>query len=798
MIKSYFKTAWRNMWRNSTFAIIKISGLGIGLTVCMLILLYSKDEISYDRFHRNNDNIYRLVQTMQMGQNAPQNLGITQPVLGDAYKRNIPEIQQFVRINGGAVTIRNGIDVFTETSLFVDSNFFSVFTFPLIRGNAYNVLRDVHSLVLTEDAAKKYFGTTDVIGKVLDIKTDTAFERYSVTAVAENPPQNSTIKFAILLPFEYRQNPNEHIKWVGGSLNTFVLLSPKAKLQTVVNKIQSLFDENTKEQIAQVKKEEGITVTIKESLQPLTDIHLSAKFGPGNGLEDGSSLTYSYILTCISIFILIIACINFINLSLAQSLKRSKEIGIRKVIGSSRKQLIGQFLTESFFVSLLAFIIAIFLSSTILPFFNELSNKKLNFSYLMDFKLCIGYSLLLICTSFIAGSYPALYLSSFQPVKALYSNRKLMGKNYLTKSFIVFQFALSIFLIIGAIAVNSQLNFLFHAKLGYKSENLVRIDLPPTGDNNKLVKVFKNELVGDRSIEAITAKNGGSMTTAVSTGNKNIEVDNNTIDDRYFPTLKISIIAGRNFSANFPSDVSQSGIVNESFVKAAGWSNKEAIGKVVSFVEDKKKITIIGVASDYHFASLKEKITPQLFNMDANVEYGQVLVKIKPSDMPHTASILAQEFKKLFPLSPYNYQFIDDINKMNYEAEAKWELIINIASGLFVFISCIGLFGLGILSVEQRTKEIGIRKVLGAAASRIFMLISKDFIVLISIAFMIAVPIGYYFSNKWLQNFAYRIDIGWWMFAVAGTFVISIALLTTSFQAIKAAVANPVKSLKTE
>jgi len=364
---------------------------------------------------------------------------------------------------------------------------------------------------------------------------------------------------------------------------------------------------------------------------------------------------------------------------------------------------------------------------------------------------------------------------------------------------IVLQFALAIFLIIGTIAVNYQLNFLLHKELGYDSTNLVKIDLPNSNMSDKLPALFKSELAGQKNILSIAPRNGGRNISGAKANGKSLTIEFNKIDDKYLPTFKIPFLAGRNFSAEFPSDSNNSIIVNESFVKEAGWKLNNAVGQTIHFMDEKNRpATIIGVVKDYHFASLKEKITPEVFSMDSTTVYGQLWVKVDPKNIPQALASLEATYKKLWPFFPYSYQFMDEINAKNYETEAKWKQIISIASGLFIFISCIGLLGLVMLSIEQRTKEIGIRKVLGAAVSRIMILVSKEFIVLISIAFVFAVPVGYYFIHKWLQDFAYRISISWWMFALAGALVIIIALATMSFQAIRAAMANPVKSLRTE
>ncbi len=800
MIKNYLKTAFRNLWRNKIFSVIKILGLSIGLTVCMLIFLYTKDELSFDRFHANKGQLHRIIQTLTMGDNPPQTMGITPGLMGDAIKREVPEVAQFVRVNGENVTIRKNNDVFTEQAMFVDDNFFSVFSFRLVDGNKRTALKDLHSVVLSRDMAKKHFGSEDVVGEIMQIKKADEFENYIVSAIVENLPQNSSIRADIFLPMKKEVSMMADANdWLGGNLNTFLLLSPQADVQKVEAKIQALYIKRTKDFIAKAEKEQGVKFHGKLSLQPLTDIHLSDIVGPVNGVSGGSKSAYSYILTCIAVFILVIACINFINLAVAQSLRRSKEIGIRKVVGGTRRQLIRQFLAESFLVSLIAFAFALVLTITVLPYFNELANKKLSLSYLSDGYLYGGYFLLLLVTSLIAGFYPSLVLSGFRPVTVLYNRQKMLSSNYFTKGLIVLQFVLAIFLVIGTIAINSQMNFLLRTDLGYDSKNLVGMYLPWSPSSDKLPALFKSELTGHDGIVTVAARHAGRNIGGAKANGKNIIVELNKIDEQYLPAFKIPVIAGRNFSADFPSDSVNSIIVNESFVKEAGWLLQNAVGQVINFMdENKKPATIIGVTRDYHFTSLKEKITPEIFTMSPTFFYGEVWVKIKPGNILATLAFLENIYKKLVPLYPYSYQFIDDVNAERYREESKWRQIISIASGLFIFISCIGLLGLVIISIEQRVKEIGIRKVLGAAVSRIVFLISKEFIILISIAFVIAIPVGYYFVNLWLRDFAYRINIGWWMFALAGGLVILIAMATIGFRAMKAAFTNPARSLRTE
>jgi putative ABC transport system permease protein len=800
MFKSYFKIGWRNLAQNKLFSAIKILGLSIGLSVCMLIFLYTKDEISYDQFHENRERIFRVVQAWHFNDDAPMAIGITNAIVGESFGREIPEVQQFVRVNGVAVTIIKDNELFTENPLFVDDNFFDVFTFPLLAGDATTALKDPHGLVLSGDLAEKYFGTRDVIGKTMQLKLGDKVDSFTITALTDSAPENSTMQIEMLLPFQYfEKNYNNNIGWIGGSLNTFLVLNRGADLRAVTAKMQTLFDKNTMEDLAERQAAQGTTLKIDMGLQALTDIHLSTNLGPDNGMTGGSKPIYSYVLSGIAAFILLIACINFINLAVGQSLKRGKEIGIRKVVGSSRYDLALLFLVESFLVSAIAFGLAIVFTTTCLPLFNELANKELSLSYLSDTYLYSGFAILLVISSVLAGFYPSLVLSAFKPVKVLYGRQKLMGKNYFVRSLIVLQFALATFLIIGTIVINSQVNFLSRADLGYDGRNLVCINIPVSKSSDRLPALFKNMLTGKKNIIGVAARHAGRSTSAVKVHGNVIEIENNKIDDQFFPTFKIPVISGRNFSPEFSGDSVHSVIVNESFIEKAGWSPEEAIGKAVYQLDEKKPSrTIVGVIRNYHFESLREKIKPALFSMNPEFNFGQIWVKINPEKLPETLRMLESTYKDLVQLYPYRYDFMDDINAANYKTEAKLKQIIFIASALFIFISCIGLFGLTILSIEQRTKEIGIRKVLGAAITTIVSLITKDFSRLVFVAFVIALPAGYFVLKLWLESFAYRIELGWWMFSLAGLLVITVALLVVGLQAIKAAMANPVRNLRSE
>ena len=800
MFKNYFTVALRNLLRNKIYAFINIAGLSIGLACAMLIILYVKDEVSYDRFHANVGNIYRIVtQSIDKNGGKGRKDPTTGYLQGPRFAQNVPEIKSFVRIQSGSENIKMGTEVKDQDLLRVDSTFFDVFSFPLISGNRHTCLKDPLSVVLSEDAAKRQFGSTDVIGKIVMLKDDSVFVPHKVTAVAKKCPQNSSIKFEMLLPIrESKEDALNSENWFNFFLNTFVVLDPHANVQTVESKMQKFYVADSREAVKSLTAQFGEVVSDWKSeyfLQPFLDMHMNTELPAQNGLTDASNPMYAYILSGIALFILLIACINFVNLTVARSVKRAKEIGIRKVVGGDRKQLILQFLGESFLLCIIAFMLAIALVQLILPVFNNLSNKALALSYLFDTKLVAGYILLFMLTALLAGFYPAIVLSGYNPVQILYSRFNIGGKNYLQKSLVVLQFALASFLIIATFTIYKQFNFLTTEKLGYDDNNLVVVHKDfKTHDEAWL---FKNELLKDPNIVSVAPRNGGQWgTIAKITNDSTINFDYETVDEAFLSTLKIPLIQGRNFSPGFPSDSANSVLVNESFVKQAGWKN--AIGQTVNFWYDNKKYTVIGVVKDYHYRSLNEKIGPQLFTMKPRNNYGMVFIKIKPNTAAASLQAIQKKFKQLFPLSPYNYTFMNEQNLKNYEAEAKWKQIMLFGAILTIFISCIGLFGLSVLSAEKRTKEIGIRKVLGASVNRVVTILSKDFLKLVCISLIIAIPAAWLAANKWLENYPYRISLSWWLFASGGILVIFIALITVSFQAIKAAVANPVKSLRTE
>ena len=781
--------------KNKIFSFINVLGLSIGLSCCMLIFLYNKDEISYDRFHKKKDNIYRITATRTKVDGTVDKSSTTGMMPGPGFKRAIPEIEDYVRIRKTSFNIKLGDEVFDQEALYVDSNFFSVFSFPLISGNPTSTLTDMHSIVLSEEIAEKFFGKKNAVGQVLELNTGEKFEPFTVSAVTKRSPQNSSIKIQMLLPMKFTESIGNNNQWVNFFLNTFIVLKAGADPGKVEAKFASIFNIEAAEELKKITEKYGFKDKVRFGLQPLLQMHLSTDYPSRNGLTDASNPKYSYILTSIALFILLIACINFINLTVTHSLKRAKEIGIRKAVGGQRKQLIAQFLGESLILSFIAFLFAILLVQFVLPFFNTLANKALSFSYLLDAKLVTGYIGLFLLTGLLAGLYPALVLSGFNPVNILYGRFRLQGKSYLLKGLVVIQFTLATFLIVATIIIYSQFNYLMNFDLGYNDKNIVVIGTTQM-DREKL-SIFKNELLKNSSIENVTADQGGTQgTIAYVNGSEKISFDFKHIDENYFPLFGIPVIMGRNFSKDFSSDTAEAVVINESFAKAAAW--KDPLGKQVDFSYMKKKYSVVGIVKDHHYTSLAEKIEPQLFTMDPRYTFRTVFLKIRPVNTSQTLRYIENTFQSFFPYQPYQYNFKDVQNAGQYEKEAKWKQIITFGAILTIFISCIGLFGLAALAARKRTKEIGIRKVLGAPVIVIAGKFSSDFLKLVLLGIATALPLARKIMNEWLQDYPYRINISWWMFGFATVVVLVIALITVSFQAIKAAIANPVKSLRTE
>ncbi|GAB3944104.1 ABC transporter permease [Spirosoma harenae] len=807
MLLNYLKITWRNLLRNRTISTINIVGLSAGLAAVMFILLFVQDEVSYDRFHTHRDQLYRVVlntTTPEGNEVVTSATGIPQ---GPAFAAELPEVAEFCRVQGYEMLIRQKEDVMYKQVMYVDPSFLRLFSFELLSGNPNTILNDPGSVVITDEMARNYFGTTDVLNQLLTIDAGGSFENYRITGVVKTPRVNSSIRFDVLRPFVAALPPDRkdwrEQDWSDGFLNTFLLLRTDrngvgADPAMSERKLAAVFEKYASQQLAQLRKEHG-SFTLTYHLQPFTAMHLDARYDMGNGLQRGSSSVYSYILSGIAGLILLLASINFVNLTLARSLRRTKEIGVRKVTGSTRRQLVGQFVGETFLVTLLAFIPAVGLVYILLPQFSTLTNKALQLTYLTNPQTLGLFASLIVLVTLLAGFYPARVLSSFNPTQILYSRLRLAGSNQIGKWLVVFQFSIAIILMIGAVVLHKQFTYIQTANVGYERANRVRIYVP--WGREKQGELVKQSLRQQIGIESVGRKSGGHRAGTYYVHNKQVKSGNEWIDDQYLSLVNIPILEGRALSAANPTDSVSNILVNETFARQFLAANRSAVGQIIQRQTDdnnRTNLTIVGVVRDYQYRSLRDKPEPVLFQLGKAEQMNQLYVKLTPSQAQTGLQTIERTFKQLIPYQPFSYHFMEDDRLEDYADDARWKQIITYATLLAILIAGLGLFGLVSLTIEQRTKEIGIRKVLGASLLEITQALSINFLKLIAFAFIIGAPIGWYAARFWLNTFVHRIELNGWLIGLVGLTVLSLALLTVSFQSIKAALINPVKSLRSE
>lgn len=808
MFKNYLKIAWRNLWNNKFYSLINIVGIAVAITCLLFGIMYWDDEHSFDDFHANNPNLYRITTNMVEHKGAiAKTLGGTGQVQGRAFKEAIPEIKEYTRIWGGEIYYDVSTDDKTLTSniLFVDPNFFDVFTFPLLHGDDSTALNEVYSVVLSESMAMRLFNSTDVVGKVLRMDHNPAFQRLKkplvVSAVAKDAPKNSSIQFEILHPFSFAQVTFVDTNWLNAYLGTFVVLEPNSDLAAIEQKFDRVFAVHGKDQVEQQLARYGFDPEINYGLQNILDIHLDLHLEDDSGsIESGVVNTgnpiYSIIFVAIALFILLMAAINFINISIASAIKRAKEIGVRKITGGNKLQIIFQFLIESGLLCAISLALSLFSIKLLVPFFNSLAGKHFVFVEILNFQS--GIYLLLIFGSIIllTGLYPAFVLSKLRPSEVLYNKLKWSGKNFAGRGLVVFQFSLGIFLLIAALVFRSQMDYIRTKDLGYNPNQIITTSISGNRDHAAIGKILKEELSKESVIESISYFHN-HFTRPVVIDNKRIEASLIRADENYLPDVEIPILLGRNFSSDFATDPENSVIVNETFVKEFNLS--DPLGKTISLIEhdgDHEK-TIIGVVKDFHFGSLREPIKPMFMSM-LQVPIGNILVKFQKANQQEAITALEKVYKNIMPNAVFSYNFLDETNAKQYQQEQRWQKLVNIATVLSLIICCFGLLGMARLSINQRIKEIGIRKVLGATVSQILTLHTTNFLKLIVIAFIIAAPIAWWTADYWLQNFAYRIELSFWLLIFAGVISLFIGTITVSFLAVKAATTNPVKSLRAE
>ncbi len=828
MIKNYFKIAWRNILRNKVNSFINIAGLALGISCVILIALYVQDERKYDRFFKNAARIYQVNMDVAMGGQAGY-VSNTPPTVGPALQQTFPEIKAYTRfyVMGNEV-ISNGGDNkeqkhFTEKNfLAVDSNFLQVFDYPVKEGNAATCLQQPHSIVITEKTAKKYFGSDEALGKNLVL--DEYKEPFEVTAVLKDLPSQASIQFDLLIPTSACP-PVKHFSWswVWLQMNTYVLLDKNfSATATNMRTLESKFPAMVKTQAANAFKRIGqpFDEFIKKGgkwdvhLQPLTSVHLYSGDISSPFLSTLSDIKYVYIFSAIALFIILLACVNFMNLSTAQSSIRAKEVGIRKVLGSLKGQLIKQFLTEAMLYSFISSAIALFLVALLLPSFNSVAAKSLSFNSIFTSGIWLFILLLTIITGFLAGCYPAFYLTSFNPVAVLKGGvfKKSLSNIFIRNGLVVFQFTVSVALVICTVIVFQQLQYTQNKDLGLKKDNVIII---PNGAKIEShdEEIFRQEAmkipgVTHASISSSVPTQGvfgdsyvPDITNVKEPLVKDIMLSSFIADEEFIPALQIHLLKGRNFSKDFSDSTSV--IVNETAVKQIGW--KEPLGKDITYPGNgNQQFKVIGVVKDFNVASLRmsDTIVPfALFHSSSKtyqIGTSYIITSVQSKNLESTLTQLENKWKSVAPAVPFEYSFLDKNFEALYNSEQRMGTVFGIFTCLSIIVACLGLFGLSVYTAERRTKEIGIRKVLGASVKGLVGLLSREFIKLVFIAAIIAFPVAWWVMNKWLNDFASRVDIAWWVFISAAILASLIALITISFQAIKAALANPVKSLRTE
>jgi putative ABC transport system permease protein len=793
MIKNYLKIAFRNLWRHRVFSFINILGLTVGMTACFLIFMYVKFELSYDIFNSKAANIYRLNTDIKTPSETI-NTSVTAWPFAPNIKREFPEVETYTRINTGSFLVRKGDAKFQEdNTLFADSTFFDVFDIKMIKGDPKKALKDIFSIVFTEDAAKKYFGNEDPISKQILLSGEGIPS--TVTGVIQNIPENSILKGDMLVSMSTlteHLNKGLNHQWGNFGATSFLLLKPGVDPRAIEKKFPDFIERNNGKE----RKESQMFYTF--TLEPLKDIYL---FSTRDGNKSGN-MNNVYIFSIIAVFILLIACINFINLTTARSSERAKEVGIRKVVGAAKSQVARQFIGESVIICIIAFLLTVLLSVLLLPMFNKLAGKVVSHGIFTNWQ----YLLLLLSAAIgigvLAGAYPALVLSSFRPVVVLKGRFATGTKGILLrKGLVIAQFSISVVLIIATLVVYSQMNYMRKRDLGFSKDQIVVVNTQ--GDPSRFaLQNAMNSLPNVKSTALSSSVPGSGNPGAYSEienkkGDLQIaNLDLYFVDWNYIPQYKIKMIAGRPFSKEFGTDTTQAMVVNESVTKLLGYSTpQEAVGR--KFKQWGREGKIIGVMQDFHFRSLQQPIKPLTMRIEPD-GCDLLSIHITGGSVPATLASIEKKWKEMIPNRPFSYFFMDEFFDRQYRGEERFgNLFLNFAI-LAIFISCLGLLGLASYSTMQRTKEIGVRKVLGASVTNITTLLSSDFIKLVLISIIIASPLAYIGMHKWLENFSYRTSVSWWVFLLAALAAIFIALFTVSFQAIKAAVANPVKSLRTE
>lgn len=800
MLSNYIKVAFRNIFRHKGYTLLNVVGLALGITCCLLIMLWVMDELSYDRFHENKNTIYRVEQD-QFYSGRTFHVTVTPYPMAQGLIDEIPEVKDATPYPyAGTLLLRYKEKAFFETTIrAVTPAFLRMFSFPLVQGTKETALENPNSILISEDIAEKYFGDDEALGNVININNKFDF---TVTGILKNIPKNSILQFEMLIPYKFLEDQgrtNDH--WGANSINTYVQLHDNVNVEEVNEKITDLRfrkvldlfadDPDGKERFQSGKKTQFMVA-------PLVDIHLHSYFGYNKSMGD---ILYIYVVSAIALFVLLIACINFMNLSTARSGNRAKEVGLRKVVGAKKGNLIWQFYGESILLAFIGLFFSLIIIFFILPGFSTFAGKEFTLKKLLHWKFFIGMFSITFLTGLIAGSYPALFLSAFQPVKILRGGLNIGAKGSLfRKVLVVAQFALSISLIIGTIIIYNQLQFMKTKELGYDKEHLIYI--PLRGDSGDSYDVVKSELKKDPRIINVSGSNHpptniGSNSSGAEWDGKNPEfstlISHGSVDFDFIETMGIEMLEGRTFSNEFSTDTSSAFLVNEEVQKIMG--GESVVNKRFDF--QGQEGTIVGVVKNYHFQSLQNDIEPlSLIVKPENVNY--MIIRLQQGDVDERINFVRSTWERIIPNYPFDHRFVDETLDNMYRGWDRLSTLVKYFSFLAILIACLGLFGLASFTAEQRTKEIGVRKVLGASISNLLLLMSKEFTKWVLVANLLAWPIAYFVMKNWLQSFAYRTNLAWWIFASTGAVALVIALITVSYQSVKAALTNPVDALKYE
>jgi putative ABC transport system permease protein len=797
MLKNYFKIALRNLWRHRAFSFINILGLSVGMSACLLIYLYVSFELSYDRYHEKGDRIFRVVSNIKTPTDTLDWSSASLPMTPNM-KSEFPEVVRFCRVEpNGMLVIKDDKRFQEDGSAMADSSLFSVFSFPLLKGDPVTALKAPFSVVLSEKTAKKYFGSANPMGQTLLLTSD-KFPAL-VTGVMKDIPDNSHFKYDLFLSLTTRTqkfDPHADEQWTSFNGFGYVLLQNAQDAPELKAKLPAFIKKHIGPQL-----EKG-QMSITLDLEPLKDIYLRSK----RGAPESGSLSNVYIFSIIAVFILLIASINFINLATARAAERAKEVGIRKVVGAARSQLTGQFLGESILICFIAFLLAVGICVLLLPLFNQLSGKVISHGIFEYAGTTLTLLIIAIAIGLFAGIYPALVLSGFRPIAVLKGNFASGKKGVLLRQgLVIAQFVISIALIAGTIVVDTQLTFMRNQDLGFKKEQQLVMSFDGDSTIQNHYEAFKQQLTSIPNVLSASASGAipgqGNPTAYSQLQNKAgamqpTDLEMYSIDHDFIQQYGLQVVAGRAFSRDFKTDSTQALMVNEATVKTLGYTSpQQIIGR--DFSQWGRQGKIIGVVKDFHFRGLQDIIKPMSMRIRAQ-DFNYITLRLTSKDVPATLAAVESLWKRTLPDRPFSYFFADENFDKLYSAEDRFgKLFLNFAI-LAIFISCMGLLGLASYSTLQRTREIGIRKVLGSSVGGIVNLLSRDFLRLVIIAFIIATPIAWLAMRKWLQDFAYRIDPGWWIFALAGAMALLIAVLTVSFHAFRSAMANPAISLRTE